>query len=418
MKNKLKILSASVLLAASSASYADVDLFGGKVKAGGYMAQAWQSPFEVKGPAQTFNDTQADSGFSRLRFGMWFAGEIAEDFSFFVELAEEPNDQGDGNYNITQDLAWVDYKINDALIFRVGNVVETTMNFIRYSDGGSVQGNPLAGNSAVDMITAAEGVWLTGSQEVGLGTWDYNATITKPSFFGDASEESGYNFGIRSSLVTAGGFGIGAGYFKTTGEAICTPGATTGCALTDGGSFGSLITLGDGDNYDFGSKTLNGRRTQAGIVPGIDADVWQIDLMWSGDALGKNVTIHGTYGQAQDDFSYTSGSFATSGTGGIYSTNDAEQEFWRIFGRLDLTDTAYIVTRYGVSTNETSGIGAGDDELSRLQVGAGWWMRDSVLLKAEYVRQEEGSVSGGGRCQFGAGDCEWEGFVLEGSVSF
>jgi len=417
MKTKLKILSVSVLLAVSSASVADTDLFGGKVKAGGYFAQAWQSPFEVKGAALTAADRQADSGFSRLRFGMWFAGEIAEDFSFYVELAEEPNDQGDGNYNITQDLAFVDYKINDALTFRVGNVVETTMNFIRYSDGGSVQGNPLAGNGGVDMITAAEGVWLTGSQQVSLGTWDYNATITKPSFFGDASEESGYNYGLRSSLVTESGFGFGAGFFKTTGEAIC-PAGGTGCKLTDNGAFGSLIALGDGDNYDFGSKTLNARRTQAGILPGIDATIWQVDLMWSGDALGKPVTIHGTYGQGEDDFSYTSGSFATNAAATFNSTIDAEQDFWSVLGRVDLTDTVYLVTRYSVSTNETSGIGAGDDELNRLQVGAGWWVRDSVLIKAEYVNQQEGSVSGGGRCQFGAGDCEWEGFSIEGSVSF
>lgn len=417
MKTKLKVLTAAVILAASSSSFADTDLFGGKVKAGGYFAQAWQSPFEVKGAALTTSDRQADSGFSRLRFGMWFAGEIAEDFSFYVELAEEPNDQGDGNYNITQDLAFIDYKINDALIFRVGNVVETTMNFIRYSDGGSVQGNPLSGNSAVDMITAAEGVWLTGSQAVGLGTWDYNATITKPSFFGDASEESGYNFGLRSSLVTESGFGLGAGVFKTTGKAIC-PATGTGCALTDGGAFGSLIGLGDGDNYDFGSKSLNARRTQAGVLPGIDALVWQLDLMWSGDALGKPITIHGTYGQGEDDFSYTSGSFATNAAATFNSTVDAEQEFYRIMARIDLTDTVYLATRYGVSNNETSNRGAGDNELSRLQVGGGWWVRDSVLIKAEYVHQEEGSVSGGGRCQFGAGDCDWGGFLVEGSVTF
>ncbi len=418
MKTKLKILSVSALLALSSAGYADTDLFGGKVKAGGYFAQAWQTAFEVKGAALTAADTQADSGFSRLRFGMWFAGEIAEDFSFYVELAEEPNDQGDGNYQITQDLAFIDYKINDALTFRVGNVVETTMNFIRYSDGGSVQGNPLAGNGGVDMITAAEGVWLTGAQKVSLGTWDYNATITKPSFFGDASVESGYNFGLRSTIVTDSGFGLGGGIFKTTGDAINCSAAGTGCKLSDGGGIGDLIGVGDGDNYDFGSKTLNARRTMAGVLPGIDATIWQLDLMWSGDALGKPVTIHGTYGQGEDNYSFTSGSFATNTASTFNSTVDAEQEFWRIFGRVDLTDTVYIATRYSVSNNETANRGVGDNELNRLQVGAGWWVRDSVLIKAEYVDQEEGSVSGGGRCKFGAGDCSWDGFVLEGSVSF
>jgi hypothetical protein len=414
MKLKHTLFCASIALATSPA-YADVDLFGGKVKAGGYFAQHWQSPIEVEGSAANPLDTKADSGFARLRFGLWFAGQITEDFSFFVELAEEPNDQGDGNYQITQDLAWVDYKVNNDIIFRVGNVVETTMNFLRYSDGGAVQGNPLIGNGSNDMITAAEGVWLLGSHDVALGTWDWNATITKPSFFGDASNGSGYDFGLRSSLVTDSGFGIGAGYFKTTGDTVCaTP---TNCVLSDGGAFGSLIALGDGDNYDFGSKTLNGRVTQAGIIPAIKADIWQIDAMYETEALGGKATIHGFYGQGRDDFSWAGGSFVASPT--TFSQVNAKQDFWGIFGRLDLTETIYVSTRYTVSINETTGIGPGDDELDRIQVGAGWWVDDGVLIKAEYVQQNEGSVSGGGRCTFGgASDCEWEGFIMEGSVSF
>lgn len=414
IKHSSKIIAAIAITMAPFTAHADVDLFGGKVKAGGYMAQHWQTAIEVEGSPNNPADAAADSGFARLRFGLWFAGQITDNFSFFVELAEEPNDQGDGNYQITQDLAWVDYTINDALIFRVGNVVETTMNFIRYSDGGAVQGNPMIGNGINDMITAAEGVWLTGSQKTGLGLWDYNATITKPSFFGDASKDSGYDFGLRSSIVTDSGFGIGAGYFKTTADAAC-PTPTT-CTLSDGGAFNSLIALGDGDNYDFASKTLNGRLTQPGIIPAISADIWQIDLMYSGDALGKPITIHGFYGQGEDDFSWAGGSFAASPT--TFSTVNAEQTFWGILGRVDLTDKVYLATRYGVSINETDGIGAGDNEADRIQVAAGWWVDDGVLIKAEYVRQEEGSVSGGGRCAFGATDCDWDSFVIEGSVSF
>lgn len=413
IKTNFKVLTVTAMLVASSASHAEVDLFGGKVKAGGYMAQHWQTAIEVEGSPANAADAAADSGFARLRFGMWFAGQVSENVSFFVELAEEPNDQGDGNYQITQDLAWVDYKINDALIFRVGNVVETTMNFIRYSDGGAVQGNPMIGNGINDMITAAEGVWLTGAQEVGLGTWDYNATITKPSFFGDASEDSGYDFGLRSSLVTDTGFGIGAGYFKTTGDAACT--TPTTCALSDGGAFNSLIALGDGDNFDFASKTLNGRLTQPGIIPGISADIWQIDAMWSGDALGKPVTIHGFYGQAKDDYSWAGGSFVTGVN--VFTTTEAEQEFWGILGRVDLSDTVYLATRYGFSSNETAGI-VGNEEADRIEVAAGWWVEDNTLIKASYTRQDEGNVSGGGRCQFGATDCDWDVFVIEGSVSF
>ncbi len=416
-KNSIKLIpaiTAAVSLALSANASAETDLFGGKVKAGGYFAQHWQTAFEVDGSPQFANDADADSGFARLRFGMWFSGQITENVSFFLELAEEPNDQGDGNYQITQDLAWIDFKLSDSVIFRVGNVVETTMNFIRYSDGGAVQGNPMIGNGINDMITAAEGVWLLGNHKTSIGTWDWNATLTKPSFFGDASNDSGYDYGLRSSLVTNSGFGIGAGYFKTTGDAQCN--AMGACALSDGGAFNSLIALGDGDNYDFGSKTLANRVTQPGIVPGISADIWQIDVMYSGKDIGIPLLVHGFYGQAKDDYSWANGSYTTSGSAFVKS--DAEQSFWGLLARIDLNDKMYLATRYTVSMNDTAGLPNGDDEANRIQVAAGYWLNDATLIKAEYVRQEEGSVSGGGRCQFGVNDCEWDGFIVEASVSF
>ncbi len=415
MPNYKQTLAAiAVTVAVCSPASADVDLFGGKVKAGGYMAQHWQTAIEVDGSAANPADVNADSGFARLRFGLWLSGQITERFSFFVELAEEPNDAGDGEYDIRQDLAWVDYKVNDAVTFRVGNVVETTMNFLRYSDGAAVQGNPLIGNGSNDMITAAEGIWLLGNHKTDIGTWDWNAILTKPSFFGDASQDSGYDYGLRSSLVMDSGFGIGAGYFTTTGDAQCT--TPTDCTLADGGAFGSLIALGDGDNYDFGSKTLNARLTQPGIVPGIEADIWQIDLMYSGDAVGIPITVHGFFGKAEDNFSWSGGSFVTTPT--TFSTTDAEQEFYGLLGRIDLSKKFYIASRYTASENKTGGLSS-DNQADRIQVGAGWWIDDGVLLKAEYVKQTEERFSAGGRCQFGgAEECEWDGFVIEGSISF
>lgn len=413
INKNLSMAVASAMLLMSQGVSAETDLFGGKVKAGGYMAQHWQTAIEVDGPAALAGDVNADSGFARLRFGLWFAGQVTDNVSFFVELAEEPNDQGDGNYQITQDLAWIDFKLSDSVILRLGNVFATTMNFIRYSDGGSVQGNPMIGNGINDMITAEEGVWLLGNHKTNMGTWDWNLTVAKPSFFGDASEDSGYNYSGRTSLVMDNGFGIGAGYFKTTGDAQCTG---SSCTLSDGGAFGSLIGLGDGDNYDFGSKTLNARYTQPGIIPGISADIWQIDLMYSTKSLGFPFLIHGFYGQGEDDYAWANGSYVTSGSS--FTNTGAEQSFWGILARIDFTENMYLATRYGVSKNDSPNLPAGDNEANRIQVSAGYWMNDSTLFKAEYVRQEEGSVSGGGRCQFAAGDCEWDGFVLEASISF
>ena len=144
----------------------------------------------------------------------------------------------------------MEFKLNNNVSMRLGNIVETTMNFIRYSDGAAVQGNPLIGNGVNDMITAAEGVWMLGAHDTNLGKWDWNATLSKPSFFADFSDESGYNYGVRSTLTTDSGFGIGGGLFIMDGEAAC-PTATT-CALNNGGGIRSLVPVGDGDNYEFG----------------------------------------------------------------------------------------------------------------------------------------------------------------------
>jgi len=68
-----------------------------------------------------------------------------------------------------------------------------------------------------------------------------------------------------------------------------------------------------------------------------------------------------------------------------------------------------------VTTNDTAGV-TGDNKFDRIQVGGGYWYRDNVLIKAEYVRQNEGAGSGS---QFtGTGDIDWDAFLIEASISF
>lgn len=412
MKHELKVMVAALpLLLSANMAHAETDLFGGKVKAGGYLAQHWQSPFEVKGNSlASVADAQADSGFQRLRVGLWFSAQINDRFSAYMELAEEPNDfQGANPFGITQDLAWIEYKVSDNSALRIGNVVETTMNFLRYSDGAAVQGNPMIGNGVNDMITAAHGFWLTGGNDTSFGKWDYNVTLSKPSFLEDFNEESGYNYGVRSSITTAGGFGFGGGVFIMDGDVLGCP-TTTTCTLGSGGNSRSLLPGGDGDHYKVGQQS-QAFNSQPSILPGVDGHVWQIDAMWSGDDLGMPVTIHAFYGEGEDEFSRVAGSTTT------LSTTDAEQSFWGVLGRVDINDKFYVALRYGASENETAGVTNGDTD--RLQAGGGYWLGDGTLLKAEYVRQDNDSGSGSGICDGTAtGDCDFEGFVTELSVSF
>lgn len=416
MKHKLKLGLAALLLG-TNVAHAETDLFGGKVKAGGYLAQHWQSSIEVDGSnLNSPADADQDSGFQRLRVGLWFTAQISDNVSAYMELADEPNDFGESSFGINQDLAWLDFKLADGVNLRVGNVVETTMNFIRYSDGAAVQGNPMIGNGVNDMITATHGLWLVGGSDTSYGKWDWNLTLTKPSFADDFSDESGYNYGARASTTTAGGFGLGAGVFLFDGDVVGCATPTT-CTLGSGGAFRSLMPVGDGDHYVIGQQPQNTRNGTAGVIPGIDGHVWQVDAMWSGDAVDVPVTIHAFYGQGEDNYSFAGGSFANNGAA-FFSEVDAKQSFWGVLARVDFNNKFYMATRYGVSNNDTSGIG-GEDQADRLQIGGGYWINDSTLIKAEYVKQNEDAQSGGGSCDTaGTGSCEWDGFVVEASLSF
>jgi len=403
--NVAAVLALGITATATQAA----EFMDGKLKINGAAMQSWQTAIEVDGAARPLVATEGESGFHRLRFALHFNAQITDTISVFAELAEEPNDFG--NFNIAQDLAWIQFQ-KDGLGLRVGNVISTTQNFIEYSDGAVVQSNPLIGNSPVDMITAEEGLWLYGSSD--NYTWD--AVVSKPSFGTDFSKDSGYNFGLRGTVGLGNGFSLGAGLFVTNADLYCTAGT---CSDPGGAGIGSLIGVGDADNYQFGSDSNGvsgtpGRGTHFAIVPGINATIWQIDAQYKTD----NFKLHAYYGQAQDDYSWAD----AGGVAGYrpVSTNFTDQEsevnFMSVKAKYDINKELYVAARYSQSTNESAGI-SGNDSLDRIQIGGGYWIEDKVLLKVEYVKQTEEAFSGG-QSTNGEGEAEWDGVLAELSVSF
>lgn len=401
-------VAALLALGATATQVQAAEFMDGKLKINGAAMQSWQSAIEVDGDARSAVATEGESGFHRLRFALHFNAQLTDTISVFAELAEEPNDFG--NFNIAQDLAWIQFQ-KDGLGLRVGNVISTTQNFIEYSDGAVVQSNPLIGNSPVDMITAEEGLWLYGSSD--NYTWD--AVVSKPSFGTDFSKDSGYNYGLRGTVGLGGGFSLGAGLFVTNADLDCTDGT---CSDPGGAGIGSLIGVGDADNYQFGSDSNGvsgtpGRGTHFAIVPGISATIWQVDAQYKAD----NFSIHGYYGIAQDDYSW-----ADAGVAGYrpvstnFSEQDSEVSFMSVKAKFNISKELYVAARYSQSTNDSDGI-SGNDSLDRIQIGGGYWIEDKVLLKVEYVKQTE-EASSGGQNTDGTGEAEWDGVLAELSVSF
>jgi hypothetical protein len=242
-----------------------------------------------------------------------------------------------------------------------------------------------------------------------------DAVVSKPSFGTDFSKDSGYNYGLRGTVGLGNGFSLGAGLFVTNADLDCTSGT---CSDPGGAGIGSLIGVGDADNYQFGSDSNGvsgtpGRGTHFAIVPGISATIWQIDSQYKTD----NFKLHAYYGQAKDDYSW-----ADAGVAGYrpVSTNFTDQEsevnFMSVKAKYDINNEFYVAARYSQSTNESAGI-SGADSLDRIQIGGGYWIEDKVLLKVEYVKQTEEAFSGG-QSTDGTGEAEWDGVLAELSVSF
>jgi hypothetical protein len=395
-------IAAAVLALSTAGTASAAEFMDGKIKISGAAMQAWQSGIEVDGAAKTAGDTDADSSFQRMRFALHINAQVAENVSVFAELAEEPNDWNNGSAAISQDLAWIQFDLSDNVGLRLGNVVSTTQNFIRYSDGAAVQSNPFVGNSLVDMITAEEGLWAYGSHNLQSGTnvtWD--AVFATPDFFSDFSAGVGYNFGLRGTVNFDNGLSFGAGTFTTDHDQ----------AGVTGKEFGSLIALGDGDNYQFATTAPSARATHPLIVPGVDAFVWQADVQYK----TGNFLVHALYGEAEDDYSWAGGQGTLQTS---YVAAKSKMEFWSIEGKVDVSNNMYLAARYAESTNKSAGV-SGPNKADRIQIGGGYWMNDATLFKAEYVKQEEDQFSGGGTVNSAvAGGSEWDGFIVEASVTF
>ena len=96
--------------------------------------------------------------------------------------------------------------------------------------------------------------------------------------------------------------------------------------------------------------------------------------------------------------------------------NEADTRTFNQYGaellyRFGPAENIYLGGRYNLVTGEMAN---GDDiDISRINVGGGWFMTKNVLAKIEYVNQQYDGFSFGARQ-----DAEFSGFMLEAVISF
>ncbi|MEG3767677.1 hypothetical protein [Alteromonas sp. 14N.309.X.WAT.G.H12] len=415
------------------------EFLDGRVQVNFLAMQNYQA-IQAKDGAFRPEDEEQSTGFGRLRVNLMFKFKITENIVADIDIAEEPNDfgdNGDQDFAFHQDFAGIEFdlfgltnteKHNNDLTLRVGNIGASPFQFKGFQDGADNQGNALIGNGITDYATAENGIQLSYTQTYDSGLIRlYNVTghMTTSSFGEAFQEDRGYNYRLQGTLEFAGGFKAGVNFIQANqGDQL---------EFIDGIASLSGVTtanfrFGDGENYNFSASGTSERDTHVGALPGLNQTIMQLNLAYQPSDQTSVVLM---LGRTTDDYTFadTEGNAVAGityfGTDGVLDPNgttfdsnqvikgDASVDYWSIEAQqYILPEKLYLAARYASAENTSDLIEQTDNEVTRLQVSAGYWINDRTLWKVEYVDQDEGVNSGG---QIGRG---FSGLTSEISVKF
>ena len=415
------------------------EFLDGRVQVNFLAMQNYQAIQAKDGAFRPEDETQSD-GFGRLRVNLMFKFKITENITADIDIAEEPNDfgnNGDRDFSFHQDFAGIEFdmfgltgyeKENASLILRAGNIGASPFQFKGFQDGADNQGNALIGNGITDYATAENGIQLSYTETFDDGilrAYNVAGHMTTSSFGEAFQEDRGYNFRIQATLEFEGGFKAGLNIFQANqGDQLVFE---NGLASLDGVTT-TNYRFGDGENYNFSASASSERDTHVGALPGLNQSIMQLNLAYQPSDQTSVILM---LGKASDDYTFadTEGNavagityFGTDGvldpTGTTFDSNqvieaDSSVDYWVIEAQqYVIPEKLYVAARYAEAENTSDLIEQTDNEVTRLQVSAGYWINDRTLWKVEYVDQEEGTNSGG---QIGAG---FDGITSEISVKF
>ena len=386
-------------------------------------------------------DEEQSTGFGRLRVNLQLKFKINDHITADVDIAEEPNDfgnNGDRDFSFHQDFGGIEFELlglsgnasdSSDLTLRVGNIGAAPFQFKGFQDGADNQGNALIGNGVTDFATAENGAQLSYTKSYSSGAlrkFNVAGHITTSSFGEQFQDNRGYNLRLQGTLEFAGGFKAGLNWFQADqGDQLVF---SNGLASLDGVTT-TNYRFGDGENYNFSASGSGERDAHIGALPGLDQSIIQLNLAWQ--PTNQTSIILGI-GESTDDFTFAdSAGNAVAGitffgdANGVADANgtttdsvnvvegDASVEYFIIEGSQYLVPNRfYIAGRYAQAENTSDLVSQVDNEVERLQIGAGLWLNPRTLLKVEWVDQDEGVNSGG---QIGTG---FDGLTSEISVKF
>lgn len=315
-----------------------------------------------------------------------------------------------GGYLLIDELPFIKSpgidSLMDMLTLRVG-VMEINYGdgHFRRSDNGRITTNPFVGNYILDAFTTAPALEVMFRK---------NSLILMGALTTGSLRQDLTLFSARDSVYTGYdahqelGFYWKAGYDKQFSDDLRTRFTVSGFHLPEKNHNGTLYN-GDraGSRYYLVMNRITNTPADVDIKSNFTSGRWSPgattknnSFMFNLFGKWKGLELFGTYEIARG-----------------FTTRGAEFDFnqFAIEGlfRFGGEEQFYAGARYNVVNGDTDLSIPGDQSVDRLQIGAGWFLLKSTVLKIEYVNQNFNDFI----TNYGA-DAGFNGVMVEAGISF
>ena len=378
--------------------YTDIKFTGVNVRLGGANTLQFQSLSHdnagswagmVNGNAVTNNLTELGSNFnlatSNLDLDVALANGMRMHLRTYLSSQHHPEPYVKGGYLQVDRLDFISEGfasgLMDHLRIKVGHMeINYGDNHFRRTDNGAAIHNPFVGNYIMDSFTTEVGgevYYYSGDffGMVGLTNTKLNQSSLESTNKGSFVGKLGYDSQINDDLR-----------FRLTGS-IYTTGKASSIYLYDGDRAGSrYYNVLSYTNSEQGTVTSfrSGR-----FAPGFNGKLTAI--MINPFLKYEGLEFYGVFENATGDIGGQSSTFNQYGAELLY--------------RLGANEDLYLGGRYNLVSGE--GI-----DITRYNIGGGWFLTENVLAKLEYVNQSYEGFTG----QFD--DAEFNGLMVEAVISF
>ncbi len=347
----------------------------------------------------------AQTSFANLEFRINLGDDITVFFDGLLATQRHPSTWWGGNGYIyfrrlpENSFLSVFNGIFNHIDLKVGNFyADFGDEWYRRSMNGDVQRNPLIGTPVVSTMGNEPGFEIIHKRPryglmVGAGTGAPEQ---------DMRDDRGYSFRTKAWVSPIENMYLSGSFYTANHNEGVARGTNLFRRERLGGSYANIWNL-----YNDNSGDGEGPG-QVRIGDGKELDAFQFDLTWR---LTNSTHLKAHYGLAN-----------ASGPNPVYNT-DVGTEEWAYYG-ADITQyihsSIYLAARYSEANASKFGdVAAGS--VNRLQIGAGAWISDRILMKLEYVSQtakgwDEGTVGVANFVDVGR-DPKFSGIIFEASFS-